>query len=157
MTETNKRREMRIVGYDRRLLIAQMQLLAAVLLLPAMALSAGWAAALLGVLFFALILAVFLQAWNLRKTGVCVIVEDVPGDAESGPAVEPAEEISAAPEEESPEPPADAEPAEPQPHWTDTAYPDPDVELGLIESPAAQTDADESPAAGGEPTEPGRI
>jgi hypothetical protein len=142
MAETdpvNKRRDIRIVGYDKRLLIAQMLLLAAVLCLPAMALSHGWAAALLCVMFFGLILAVFVQVWKLRATGLCVTVEDAESEAVETGEEASAEERSAEPQvEEIPQP--SAEPAGAEPHWSDLAYPDPDVELGLIEESSAQAD-----------------
>ena len=140
MTETdriNKRRDVRIVGYDRRLLVAQMQILAAVLLLPAMAMSHGWGAGLLCVLFFGLILAIFVQVWKLRTTGLRVTIEEVESDeaAEARPAELPAVEEKA---EELPPP---AEPVPAQPHWSDQAYPDPDVELGLIEESVIQANS----------------
>lgn len=132
MTEpSTTRRNLRIVGYDGRLLIVQMQLLAAVLLLPALTLSRGWTAAVLGLLYFALLLAVFLQAWRMRTTGLKVTVEEEQTESPSStPTV-----FAAAPS--APEQPAEmsVEPSPPQPHWTDMAYPDPDVELGLKEAP----------------------
>ncbi|MBN1555864.1 MAG: hypothetical protein JXA11_14065 [Phycisphaerae bacterium] len=133
MTHTNHRRDVRIVGYDKRLLFAQMQMLAAVLVLPAVALSHGWIAAVLGVLFFLLTLSVFVQLWRLRTTGLVVTLEEIPSE-------ESAEEVQADDEtpdiplvEETPEPIPASEPAEPEPHWADVAYPDPDVELGLTD------------------------
>lgn len=149
MTETNhlkKRREVRIVGYDRRLLIAQIQLVAAVLILPAMALAPGWGAGLLCVVFFGLLLSVFAQLWKLRGTGLCVTVEDVESDtvAEDSSAEEtPAEKESV--EEPAPR----AEPAAPEMHWSDMAYPDPDVELGLAEKSSEDNDAAERNTSGG--------
>ncbi len=139
MTETNKRREIRVVGYEKRLVVAQLQLLAAVLLLPAMAVSDGWAAGFLCVAFFLLILSVFAQIWKLRTTGVIVTIEELDSEI-----VEAAAELSA---EEAPEelpeqaPPTPEEPAKPLLHWSDVSYPDPDVELGLKEAPADSTAA----------------
>jgi hypothetical protein len=125
-----KRREIRIVGYEKRLLIVQMLLLAAVLLLPALAVSDGWAAGLLCVVFFGLILAVFVQVWKLRATGLCVIIEEVESQPDETEEEIQTEETTPEPEmEESPP----TEPEEEKPHWSDLAYPDPDEELGLAE------------------------
>lgn len=139
MTTSNQQREVRIVGYDRRLLTIQMQLLASVLLLPAMALSSGWGAAVLGVGFFLLIFIVFVQAMRLRKTGVRVRVEDVEIETEE---TNEAKTVPEDAEETGPE----AEPAEPQTspteselHWSDTPFPDPDVELGLSTPKSTET------------------
>lgn len=140
MTETDrikKRRDVRIVGYEKRLLVAQMQILAAVLLLPAMAISHGWGAGLLCVLFFGLILAVFVQVWKLRATGLLVTIEEVESDEATE---EPAAEVPAV-EEKAEELPPPTEPAKDHPHWSDQAYPDPDVELGLIEESIVQANS----------------
>jgi hypothetical protein len=102
-----------------------------VLCLPAMAVAPGWAAGLLCLLFFGLILAVFAQLWKLRATGLCVTVEDVVSETDTAEEF-PEEETPAEPEvQETPEAPQ--EPAPPEMHWSDMAYPDPDVELGLRE------------------------
>lgn len=132
MDKNKKIREVKVVGYGRELLFLQLTMLIAVFSLLAVAISDGWWVTLFVVCFLCLFGFSLLQASRLYRKGVTISICDLndPGDAsvceeENRDTTEDEIDTDEDIESDENEDPLD------QPHWADSSYPDPDVELGL--------------------------
>ena len=135
MDENKKIREVRVVGYSRELLFLQLTMLVCIFSLLAIAIADGWWQTLFVVCFLCLFGFSLFQASRLHRKGVTISVCDIDGTGE--PSVEDEEnqditdnEIDADEDIETDE----DEDFLDKSHWTDSSYPDPDIELGLKNS-----------------------
>ena len=135
MAQINRPRKVCIIRYGNKLLSLQLHALAAGLMILAIALSTGWTTLILALAFLVLVASAILQIVRIRKTGLTVWVRDLDEEAdetEESPIEEPLDE-----QIDLPEPPAEPDGKQEEPHWTEVAYPDPDIEL-LAEPPEEQ-------------------
>ena len=133
MDENKKIREVRVVGYSRELLFLQLTILVCIFSLLAVAISGDWWWRTLFVVCFLCLFGFSLfQASRLHRKGVIISICDLsePEDALvcdeeyqdiTSDEIDTDEDIESGENGDSPD----------QPHWTDSSYPDPDVELGL--------------------------
>ena len=132
MDENKKIREVKVVGYSRELLFLQLTILVSIFSLLGVAVSDGWWRMPFVVCFLCLFGFSLFQASRLHRKGVTISIcnfddsGDTPADDEENqdPAddeIGPDEEVDTGEDEDSLD----------KLHWTETSYPDPDIELGL--------------------------
>ena len=136
MDKNKKIREVRVVGYSRELLFLQLTILVSVFSLLAVAISGDWWRMFFVVCFLCLFGFSLFQASRLHRKGVTISICDLddPGDASvcdgeyqdiTNDEIDTDEDIKTDEYDDLPG----------NPHWTDSSYPDPDIELGLKNPP----------------------
>ena len=134
MDENKKIREVKVVGYSRELLFLQLTILVSIFSLLGVAVSDGWWRMPFVVCFLCLFGFSLFQASRLHRKGVTISICDLDGSAPPtddednqdtiGDEIGTDEDVSTDEDEDSLD----------KPHWTDSSYPDPDIELGLKNS-----------------------
>jgi len=131
MDENKKIREVRVVGYSRELLFLQLMILVSIFSLLAVAISSGGWQMFFVVCFLCLLGYSLFQASRIHRKGVTISIcgcdapEDAPVYNEDQDTTD--DDIGADDDIDTDE----DEDLRDKPHWADSSYPDPDVELGL--------------------------
>jgi len=131
MDEDKKIREVRVVGYSRELLFLQLTMLVCIFAMLAIAISDGWWQMLFVLCFLCLFGFSLFQASRLHRKGVTISVYDIDGTGEA--PVEDEENQDTVDDEIDADDDIETDEDEDlldKSHWTDSSYPDPDIEIG---------------------------
>ena len=137
MDQIKSPRKVCIVRYGNKLLSLQLHALAAALIVLAVAMSTGWVTLILALAFLMLVASGIFQVVRIRKAGLTVWVRDLDDEEAADKTAESPIEEPLDEQIDHPAPPAEPGGEQEEPHWTEVAYPDPDIEL-LAEPPEEQ-------------------